>query len=348
MKDQLSIKDIVQRIVEIYKMVSKNWYWVVVISLLMAILFGYRSYSSNRNYMAEMKFVVESESSGLNAFSGLLGSLGINRGGSKHNPYKIEEVAKSKNVLGQLLFEKIDGTGDYLANHIIDDYDLDELWRKKNESLVGFRFSDSAFNSFEGPDRQVFLKIISLLIGSTSDNTEAIINISHNIESGVFSIKGRSLSEVITLNSVNNWFGIVKYFFEEKITLEKTKSNELLQSKVDSLDGVLNYKLVKSSRLEDKSRNLFSTEMSVEKRKIDGEIFGLVSAISELRKSLELSKYEIENSKPYFMVIDRPYSPLVSIKSSWLKGIIIGLAIGAFLSTGMIILLSIFKEVVES
>ena len=88
--------------------------------------------------------------------------------------------------------------------------------------------------------------------------------------------------------------------------------------------------------------------MSVEKRKIDGEIFGLVSAISELRKSLELSKYEIENSKPYFMVIDRPYSPLVSIKSSWLKGIIIGLAIGAFLSTGMIILLSIFKEVVES
>ena len=94
MKDQLSIKDIVQRIVEIYKMVAKNWYWVVVISLLMAILFGYRSYSSNRNYMAEMKFVVESESSGLNAFSGLLGSLGINRGGSKHNPYKIEEVAK--------------------------------------------------------------------------------------------------------------------------------------------------------------------------------------------------------------------------------------------------------------
>ncbi|MBK9737180.1 MAG: hypothetical protein IPO92_20400, partial [Saprospiraceae bacterium] len=92
------------------------------------------------------------------ALAGILGSFGLGKGG-KVNLDRIVELSKSRNILHKVMFTQIplEATfkkNDYIANHIIALYKLDDEWTNHNKDWKGFRFKSDSIKSFTSMNYQ--------------------------------------------------------------------------------------------------------------------------------------------------------------------------------------------------
>ena len=343
--DEITLKELILKIQEFWYELWRHWLLIGLISLPFLGYFIYKTLTHVPEYSAEVRFIVEGQGgSNLGALGGLLGSFGINRGGGKTNPYKILEVAKSKRMISEVLFQKSTATGDFIANDIIEKYELSERWAENNPEMEGLKFTTTDIEKFNENERKAFLSLYRILVGSKEKRENALLKIGLDDDTGIFNISGTSLGESLTLDLANNLYNRVQLFFEEKVLEDQIKSKGILQIKADSLDALIESKLFSSARFEDTSRGLISRQAEVTKRKLDAEVLGLTSAWAELQKSLQIADYELQNIKPQFLVIDQPYSPIRPSQVSLVTNIILGLLLGGMIGVGFIVVRKIYRD----
>jgi uncharacterized protein involved in exopolysaccharide biosynthesis len=54
----------------------------------------------------------------------------------------------------------------------------------------------------------------------------------------------------------------------------------------------------------------------------------------------------MQNTKPLFLIIDQPYSPIRPTKESLIKNIILALLLGGFLGSGFIVARKIYRKAI--
>jgi capsular polysaccharide biosynthesis protein len=346
-EDEITLKELILKIQEYWHELWRNWLLIGLITIPFLGYFLFKTFTHVPKYEAEVRFIVEGQGgSNLGALGGLLGSFGINRSSGQTNPYKIIEVAKSKRMIGEVLFSRSISNEEYIGNNILDLYKLPETWAKKNPEMGNIRFKSTDIESFNEFERSAFLALYGKSVGSRESTENALITIGLNEDTGIFSVSGNTEDETLTLDLVNNLYENTKFFFEEQVLEDKIKAIKILQSKSDSIDILIENKISSRARFEDTSRGLISRQTESRKEKLQGEILGLTSAWAELQKSLQIADFELQSTKPLFLIIDQPYSPIRPTRESLIRNIIIAIFFGGFLGSGFIVARYIYRKTI--
>lgn len=341
--DEITLKELILKVQEYIREVIKNWWLVALFCVFATGFFLYKHFTHVPEYTAELRFVVEGQGGVSGGLGGLLGTFGIKKGGSV-NPYKILEVGKSNKLFEDIAFSTFEADTT-IADKLLAEYDLVEKWSKKNEKYKDFRFVG---DKMERPiEKKVFKNLRGMVWGSPENNKNALSKLSLDEEKGIYSMNTSTTDESLSITMTNRFYQGIKQFFEDEIFENQKRSAEILAAKADSINNLRTSKIYQLARFEDKNRGLIYKENQSRRAVLTQEIQALGMAYAELIKNYEMTDVNLKDLQPLFMEIDRPFSPLKSSESSLLKNLILGLFLGGFFGSGVIVIRKIFKDIME-
>jgi hypothetical protein len=348
--DEITLKELILKIREYWQEIFKNKWLIILFTI--PIVGGFLAYTmwKKPEYIATLRFIVEGESgASFGGLGGLLGQFGIRSGGGKSNPFQMVEVAKSPDILKDVLFQRIpEQDNEFIANIIIRDYELDQKWKKKYPELEGFRFNHAVVDSFGPNENRAFRSVMGKVLGPKKKPKEALNSISFNEDTGIFTINSKTESEDVSIALCEQTYETLKFFYEEKILANQKQTRDLLKTKVDSLNGLLEQKQIQLARFQDASMGLISREVGVKRDILSKDISALGLALGEAMKSFEIADYAYKDRKPVFLAIDRPLPPITPEENSKLMAIIKGLLLGFFLGTGYVLAKKIIRDAMNA
>ena len=347
--DEISLKDLILRIQEFWRELWRNWWLIALICIPFVGYFAFKAFKAPDKFTPEIKFIVEGQDgASFGGLGGLLGSFGFGRsGGGNINPYKIAEVAKSKELMNEVIFVK-SPDGKYVANELIEVYEMNEGWSKDLPEMQNFRFGHDSIENFTVIENIALRSIFDKVLPNKKGTNNPLVTLVFNEETGTFSIAASTIDENISFLLLNTTYDKLKFFFEEKILDEKITTRDLLKSKTDSLQGLINSKINSLAKFEDTNRGLISKRAQINKAQLQSEIKGLTTAYAESIRNYEIADYSYRNSKPLFLKIDYSLSPLRAESQSVLRGVIIGGLVGGLLACFWVFVRYSYKNIMNS
>lgn len=335
---EISLKDLLLLIKEYFFEILRKWWVVLIFVVLSTFYFVRKTNNTPGTYGAQTKFLVEGNEGGGAGLGGLLGSLGIgSRGGGKSNPFKIVEVALSKAMTHKILFDKSACGDQYIGNSLLEKYDLHNIWAESNEEYRGFRFTTDDDTKFTDLDRKVFLRLHRFIFGTELRRDLALMTLNFGKESGVFKLNVKTEHECLSLSLTNSCYDNLRYIFEEELLADKIQTLKILEAKKDSIKSLIDAKGRQYANQKDRSRNASSAMLEYERNKLLVEIEGMTSAYTEILRNYELTDISFRDSRPTFMMIDKPYPPLGRLGANMIVNIILGIILGLFLAVVFIV-----------
>ena len=339
--EEITLKELILKIKEFVIELFRKWYIIILLTLPAVAWFYYKHIKHETTYIAETKFIVEGQGGG--GVAGLLSQFGLRGGGgnSKTNPYKVMEVAKSKLTVRELLFKKMNG--DFLANHILKEYQLIELWSEKRPEYKGFKFKSDAYESFDTLENRVLLSLIGKVIGSKTEK-KPILGFGYDEDSGIFKYSITSKNEDLTLHLSEEAYNHLVNFFESDALSSQGNTTQILKAKVDSLNALIKSKVYQISKISDQSQGLILQTPNARKTILEGELLALKTAYGEVLKSYEVSDAGMRDTKTMFLKLDEPIPPLEPLESSLLISLIKGILLGGLLGSSVVIFMKIIRD----
>ena len=211
-RQTVALKEVFQRFHAYVSLLLKNFKFLVIVTIPFLIYFGYKHFSFQPKYEAEVKFLVEGSSSSFGGLGGLLGQFGIRNTG-KANPYKIVEVAQSNYILEKILFDN--SVKPNVAEQLIATYHLDEQWAKDEPKYANFKFKNQKFQSMDSLERVAFSRVIKKMNGG-KNRIDPVLSFVYDEDTGVFNYKINCENEQLALNIQTIAYANLKKFFEEE------------------------------------------------------------------------------------------------------------------------------------
>lgn len=342
--EEITLKELILKLKEYWAEIIRSW-WIIGLFCLVGVLgFTYNHLTHIPIYQAELRFVVEGQSSGGGSLGSLLGSFGIKKGG-KVNPYKIIEVGKSTSMLLKTLFHKLPSNIN-VANTILQEYDLTQVWSKTNPEFENFRFGNIFNTSESRMERSAIKKLRARVWGS--ENVDPMTSLKLNDETGIYTLSSETISEELSLAVTNNLYDEIKLFFEEEVFQNQKQLADILTMKADSIKTLNESKVRQIAKFEDSNRGMVSNESMVTKKLLTQESMALNVAYAEIMKNKEMTDVNLKDMQPLFMAIDIPFSPIRSSSSSLFLAIIQGLSLGGFLAIFFITIRKIYTDAMSN
>jgi hypothetical protein len=341
-KDEiLSMKQIILSIKEnVFELIS-NYKIIILVIIPFSIYYTYKFYNTRPIYFAEVKFLVEGNASSGGSLGGLLGQFGLRNTG-KSNPYKIVEVAKSKYIFQKVMFSKYNN--DFIANHIVKIYRLNEKWGKNEPLFRTFGFRNSEIEKFDSLERIAFVQLFSKVMGG-KNSKEALVTFNYEEDKGIYSYKINCEDENLAINLQNKSYEYLRHFFEEDMLENSLKTSMVLRDKADSIQGLLQLKIAQMANLQDRSLGLILSTPGVKKMTLEKEIQALTLAYTEVLKSYELADINLRDAKPLFLKMDESISPLDIVIPSLFINLLKAALLGVFFSCGYILARKSYRKI---
>ena len=351
--DEITLKELILKIIEFKNEVLKNWYWVLLYSLLTAGYMYYKASNTPMQYKAELTFMVsDDEGSGLSGMAGILGQFGLGGGSSsKSNPEKMLELLMTRKITERALFHtvSVNGKEDYLANHMIVNLEENKKWTFKPwymrwqgepSKLVDFRFKIDSIPAFTRLDNAALKKLHSYIVGSKRK-----LSVSVSEMTGIMKLKIQMTEEELSIHILNNLYQELSDYYFTK-TVEKTETNyKLIKLKTDSLFELLSSKEYQLANFIDSNKGLINRLQQLKQSRLQRDIQKLSIMYGEASKNQEIAEFSYNLTKPYIQEIDIPIVPLKTVKESKTKRFILGLILGGFILSLFIIFRKIIKDV---
>jgi hypothetical protein len=330
--DEISIKELLEKLQSLWKYLLAQWMKIIVIGLLGGVIGFVYAYKQPVVFIAKMTFVVEDAKSIGGGMASLAGQFGFDVGGvGGGNIFSGDNIflfLKSKSLVREALLTPSDEKGSItLADRYTEVMKIKDTWMK-NENIGYIDFSKLTLNQLTRKEDSLLQTIEKNIIVSN-------ISISRPDKKASFiEVKVNSQDEVFSKLFLDR---LVKVATERYIQ-SKIKTNAanvaILQERADSLTAVLNDKtyIAASSQqiLVDANpalkTNIIGSEISERDKTIAATIF------AEVVKNLELSKTFLNQETPIIQVVDQSTFPLEKEKVSKLKSLILGCILGGFLT----------------
>ncbi|MBC7886172.1 MAG: hypothetical protein H7X99_11900 [Saprospiraceae bacterium] len=338
--DEFTLKELIEKILEFWRELWGKKWWIIIFAIPFAIYFGYKARTIPVTYMAYLTFTLNDGGGTGGGLSGILGSFGLGRGG-KVNLERIVELSKSRNILQKMLFSKIfldtlENKSDFIANHLIDLYKLDEEWSNKTKDWKGFRFKSDSIKSFNTDELAALKRLYGKVVGGKNVE-DYIFSNGFNEDTGILTITANTVNEELSIEICNSVYRELKLYY----TLSSTKGNqstfEFVQNKTDSIFSLLSAKEHQLSRFTDSHRSLSDPNLLTQKRLIETEILKLKTMYAEVTKNRELADFSLTAGTPDITIIDEPFPPLDPIGQSLLISLIKGFLLGGLIAAGFVI-----------
>lgn len=344
--NEITIRELFLKSKELGKEVWLRKWWILITMLFVSGIMFLNVYFQPVEYKGEITFMTGGgDGGGRSGINSLLGQVGF--GGDKNtpNPYTIMDLSRSRIITQKALFEKatINDRHDFIANHIIFEYDYHKGWDEEDSKLKDFVFTHDTVSQFELIENRV----LTLLHRKLINQERGLLETSFNELSSIVTFSIQTTSEELSATLVKIIFHELRHFYISQKTENQTKTYELFKAKTDSIERALNSTQYQLYRFQDFNRNLSLQQYSIEQTKLQQEVQKLMIAYGESYKSQEVADFNLRNQKPALQIIDEPLMPLSRIALSKSKTILIGLFLGGFISITIIILLKIVRDAIK-
>ncbi|MDD5149984.1 MAG: Wzz/FepE/Etk N-terminal domain-containing protein [Flavobacterium sp.] len=339
-KDEISLKELIERGKEWYVYLLSQWKIIVLVGFSGAALGLAYSFMNKPVYTATLSFVVEDEKSGggLSGALGLASSFGFDFGGSGGNVFSganLTEFFKSRKMVEQTLLTSVNLKGKVMT--LAEMYIQNAKWRKDWEKEP--KFANIQF--LPNVDRKNYTRVQDSVLGVISANLTKfnLLVAQKDKKIGIISIEMNSGSELFAKYFAEALAKEVSDFYIATKS-EKARANmDILVRQTDSIRGELNGAITGVAVANDNTFNL-NPSLNVRRtpsarRQVD--VQANTAILTELVKQTELAKVTLRKETPLIQVIDRPILPLAKERFGKAKGILLGSFLGFFLAIFIII-----------
>ena len=342
-----SLKILILTIADYLKEILRRWYLYIVVGLLLGAFF-YKQYKSVPiNFVASGSLMTGGNSGG--GLSGILqfaGQLGIGKSQAVSSEMLVE-LLSTETIIFKTLLEKVEMNGrkDFLVNHYLDFYPLDQ--QSTVEGVANFRFSSDSvdFNGIEETSETILLKDIR----NTIIREQSSASTSKN---GIVRINFLSESEPLAKWFVDKSMRVLKtYYVEQTINREEENLN-ILAGRLDSVQLAMesaDYAL--ESWYKTNQTNLRTGTVSpkeyMKKMKLERTATIASTTYTEVLKSREIAQMNYEAQMPMIQIIDFPLFPLSKQYPNLFKYIFYTILLTAIPLTLLIILVKMIRDALK-
>ncbi len=329
-EDEISLKELIQKMKELFQYFWTFRFWVVLIGLTGGGLgFAYAHFFKEVQYTSKLTFAIEEKSGGGGSLLGLASQFGVDLGGGGGGLFTSDNLLlllKSNRIIqGALLKPVPDLEEGNLLNLYMSIHYKDAL----TENKISFIPSD----------------LPRLEFSREQDSIVAFIaeNLSKEVEI-VKRDKKASLIDITIVDPSENFaFLFNKFLIQEATDLyielkvgKMRRSVKVLQSRVDSVQRVMDGTMLSAAVSMDQSLGIVSMapRVSTTKKQMEAQMLGTMFA--ELTKNLELTKFTLEREEPVIQIVDAPMMPLLKEGKGRIKFTVIGGFLAGFLMLGFL------------
>jgi uncharacterized protein involved in exopolysaccharide biosynthesis len=346
--DEISLKELIQKIQEWMAYLKTQWKLIIGIAALGGIIgFVYASFQKP-SYLATTTFVLEEDKGGgMGGAMGLASSFGFDLGGGGGGLFtssNIIELMKSRLVVEKTLLNPVNVAGKEisLADYYIQINKLNEGWAKK-PTLANINFPVNADRTKFSLAQDSILQTISAgltksnLVIAQKDKKVSIISVTVKTESELFS---KLFCEQLLKETSD-------FYIETKS--KKSRLNvDILQHQADSIRAELNSAITGVATASDNVYNL-NPALNVKRtpstrRQVD--VQANTAILTQLVAQLELSKVNLRKETPLVQLIDRPILPLEKDKVGRLKSLILGGFLAGFLTVLYLVFGQLYRKMI--
>ena len=347
--DEISLKELIQKIQEWVAYLKTQWKLIIGIAALGGIIgFVYASFQKP-TYLATTTFVLEEDKGGggLGGAMGLASSFGFDLGsggGGLFTSSNIIELMKSRLVVEKTLLNPVQIAGKEisLADYYIQFNELKEDWAKKPK-LANINFPVNA-------DRAKFsLEQDSILYGISSGLTKNSLVIAQKDKKvSIISLTVKTESELFSKLFCEQLLKETSDFYIETKSKKSRLNVDILQHQADSIRAELNSAITGVATASDNVYNL-NPALNVKRtpstrRQVD--VQANTAILTQLVAQLELSKVSLRKETPLVQLIDRPILPLEKEKVGRLKSLLLGGFLAGFLTVLYLVFGQLYKKMV--
>jgi putative tyrosine kinase-like protein len=348
--DEISLKDIILKGQEYFQYLLRNWIWILIPVVIFVSYKIYQTYSTPPKYEASLTFILNNNQSSPTAgLSSLLGSFGFGGGStSGFNASTLVDMALSHKIIQAVLITKteIGGKQDYLANHIIREYNLHKKWEEDDSRFKGFLFQHDSISQFNLIENAIIKLLRVKLLGFGDE--KSLVMFSNNEETGILTLNVETTSQELSLNLTNILYDKLKDFYIIKTTQPQIRTFNLMGIKTDSLFQELKQKEYNLANFKDTNRNLWTRKDLVDQSRMEREVQILTLMYGESVKNREYADFSLKSALPSIESIDRPIAPLRPVKPSYLINIVFGILLGGFIGAGFLIFRKLYLDIMNS
>jgi hypothetical protein len=351
-QEEISLKQVILKAKEYAILIFKNWKIILLSMAIFGTIASLYALSRPISYTAKLTFMVN-ENEGSSGVGGgaasILGALGMS-GQSEFNLDKIIALSKSDKIIHNTLLSKgvVNNKLDYFGNHLAEAINVkNKEW--KNSKLManwaGFHSDSIALFSLQDLNALKFLtsKIIGGIAGA-----QGLMTSSYDKESGIMVLRVTSPSEDLTINFLEKIFESLSNFYIEKSVQKEKSTFDIITRKVDSIRAVLGGKEMAQAAFQDSHYGLLSERPKVPQKRLGRDVNVLNVMYAEAVKNAEMADFALKNRTPFVQPIDRPLRPINPEMAKWKNYLLIGVFIGAVLSTLFIVIKKIIHDAINA
>jgi len=347
--DEISLKELIQKIQEWIAYLKTQWKLIIGIAALGGIIgFVYASFQKP-SYLATTTFVLEEDKGGgMGGAMGLASSFGFDLGGGGGGLFtssNIIELMKSRLVVEKTLLNPVQVAGKEisLADYYIQINELNKDWSKK-PALANINYPVNADRSKFSLEQDSILQTISAgltknnLVIAQKDKKVSIISLTVKTEDELFS---KLFCEQLLKETSD-------FYIETKS--KKSRLNvDILQHQADSIRAELNGAITGVAAASDNVYNLnpaFNVKRTPSTRR-QVDVQANTAILTQLVAQLELSKVSLRKETPLVQLIDRPILPLEKDKVGRMKSLVLGGFLAGFLTVLYLVFGQLYRKMVS-
>ncbi len=347
--DEISLRDLLLKMSSFVHEILRQWR-IPALCILLALAYqAYKYVTFVPVYPAKITFSVDEDEGGASpGLTGILGQFGLGSvRPSRYNLDKILALSKSRRVIAQTLFTKIeiDDKTDYIANHLIRIYHLSE---GAEENKAGFAFTHDSIQTFNRQENEMLMALYGFIIGPPDEPQKALITADYNEDTNIMSIDVSTSNETLSLALAQGMFRSLSDYYINKAIEKQLKTYTVVSAKRDSVLAVLKSTEFQLANFKDSHRGLVMRTDQLSELRLQREITALSAMYAEVLKNTEVADFSLKNKMPFIQVIDAPLSPIAptqfSILRKFLIAVLLGGIIGSVYVVGRRILLDILAE----
>ena len=335
------IREWVEGISSYARYVMSKWFLIILAIAIGAVVGYVYTLVTADQYEADYSFFINNEDIGVqNGLQGILGAVGLDYSDEDKKIEKIKVIAKSDQILTEVLLSG--GEEGILANRLIQIHKMEQKWKKISPSWEGFRFEAQAMDALSEQERSALRMIIDNIRKSHIDGFNYLFL--HDLKSSLLDIRVVSYDQDLSYDFSHRMFDFLSRFYSEKVTEKPEQTLNVLREKQDSIQQKLNKAESGLAVYDARNMSLWSPTELYRRDKLSRDVGMYSVALGEVMKNVQLAEFVLQNSTPYFQVVDKPYKPLAKQRPYLLKCIVLGAFLGAFILLVVLIGYKFFKE----
>ena len=319
--DEITLKDIILKIQEWWTMLWRQRLLIICFSLITGLLAAfYTKFIAMPTYSASYELIFQEKSGGMSGAMRLASTFGFSlggNGGGSTSSITVRKYLDSRDNISNALVTELDNgllVNRYYSNALKKDKEFAEDFVTKFGNNQ--RYTDSVIS-------RITLDLNTSHINTSLDKKTGHVNfvLTGKNESFVF-----DLSKILILNTEETFVNYYK--------AQSQAAVNSFQSKVDSLELVMDATLRRLGEYQDQNNSLVSSVDKMKSMRLTIDLEVLKLSYGEYIKGLEMSKAELINLQPPFKYFDAPTYPLKKDKNSAVKS---GLTVSVI--TGILLVL---------